>query len=652
MGGDSRGTLQMPSCPTQDMVGRLVRGATFVAADEDRVGILVRGAEGLRKADWRGRGMPDGFCRCRVGPAGTAFAEKDPLTERRSSTVMNSQTPQWNFSVSYPRRLLDDGAEFHLVVTDQDFLFRSDCLGELRLTASQLEACLGRLSEHALAAASDAPEGDAGRVTLMVGPEVEVCMLQEARALRRTAIAQWFSPAGEFWHLWRAVGQAYLESSKFALYTMEMLSYMAAGRSCASGIRRWFLDRSRDSSGNDTYTWQGPWPSDCVTHSGHEDVSARLRALGEERGSCNGSGRIRRVNAIGLHILAHGAVWPELGADAGIALGANQEDHALGRPWIVRMVGPEGQGRWTAAEIREAAEAFWQGRERCEVGADLEVWVTRVLHKVQLGIELDEEEGKSFTAMQFKINLGLATPVFLHDRLGVCAAITEKAQWLERYKAALARLWPEDAAALPPEKLTLVASGAMDALLFAGGAGVPYVLGLCLALLWSKQAREEVLPNGFELRRSNLRQFVLETVRRFPPVNAVGHKECCMGMGQVDQHVFLNLFMAQRDPRVWGADSDSFLLRPLEQYDRLSVGWAEPAVAPELASPNSHACPAKELSICMVCEMLDALLRCTIGEEAAAADKPLDKGQWACSKAEEDIGISEVSWDSFTLTRL
>jgi hypothetical protein len=56
--------------------------------------------------------------------------------------------------------------------------------------------------------------------------------------------------------------------------------------------------------------------------------------------------------------------------------------------------------------------------------------------------------------------------------------------------------------------------------------------------------------------------------------------------------------MAQRDPRAW-EQPGKFLLRPIAEYHRKSVGFAEPAVAPLLSSPNSHSCPAKELGLQM-----------------------------------------------------
>ena len=44
-----------------------------------------------------------------------------------------------------------------------------------------------------------------------------------------------------------------------------------------------------------------------------------------------------------------------------------------------------------------------------------------------------------------------------------------------------------------------------------------------------------------------------------------------------DQTRFLNISMANRDPRVWGEESDEFKLRPMREYHRLSLMWAEAA---------------------------------------------------------------------------
>ena len=67
--------------------------------------------------------------------------------------------------------------------------------------------------------------------------------------------------------------------------------------------------------------------------------------------------------------------------------------------------------------------------------------------------------------------------------------------------------------------------------------------------------------------------------------------------------------MAQRDPAAWGNDSDSFVLRDAATYHKLSVGWAEPAMAEGgNGAPNSRVCPGKQLSIVMMSELLKAFV--------------------------------------------
>merc|ERR1712115_296596 len=101
--------------------------------------------------------------------------------------------------------------------------------------------------------------------------------------------------------------------------------------------------------------------------------------------------------------------------------------------------------------------------------------------------------------------------------LEIDAVLAEKTRWLDRYKEALARLWPETVPQWSVERLALAASSIMDSLLFAGGVSVPSVISFCFGLLWSQWGVEN-LPKGFQLRESNLHTYLLETIRRFPPV--------------------------------------------------------------------------------------------------------------------------------------
>lgn len=164
-----------------------------------------------------------------------------------------------------------------------------------------------------------------------------------------------------------------------------------------------------------------------------------------------------------------------------------------------------------------------------------------------------------------------------------------------------------------------------------------YAPGRLIAIIvW---AGKELLGEAFALRRSNVRQYVMEVCRRFPPVTVLPYCERSAG-NAAEQERMINLCMASRDPRVWGERADGFDLRSEEEYERLSVGWAEPALAPTLDAPNAHACPAKALSLAMMGEMLGAWLRTTMGEEAYESDAAFDPSLW-----ESSVGSSLAVYD-------
>ena len=106
-----------------------------------------------------------------------------------------------------------------------------------------------------------------------------------------------------------------------------------------------------------------------------------------------------------------------------------------------------------------------------------------------------------------------------------------------------------------------------------------------------------------------MHRFVLEVIRYLPLVGSVPY---CRKMSTKtdDEKIerrLIHLASALKDPRVWGEGADSFRLRDLDEYSKLSVAWAEPMVDLE-NNVNSKNCPAKELSIAMVAEFVKAFL--------------------------------------------
>lgn len=122
----------------------------------------------------------------------------------------------------------------------------------------------------------------------------------------------------------------------------------------------------------------------------------------------------------------------------------------------------------------------------------------------------------------------------------------------------------------------LLASNMLDSLLFAGGLSVPSVIGVALAVLYSNENSPMKLRDRVEVTRDadpmKIAQFIFETMRRFPPV--VGFP---WWNPDKSFRTVMNLAMAQRDPREWGDDADSFKLRELDDYAKnMGVSWAAP----------------------------------------------------------------------------
>jgi len=106
---------------------------------------------------------------------------------------------------------------------------------------------------------------------------------------------------------------------------------------------------------------------------------------------------------------------------------------------------------------------------------------------------------------------------------------------------------------------------------------------------------------------AQLANFIWETLRRYPPVVAVprwvtddGHRTW--------KHEILSLYQALHDPGVFPDPLEYRLGRPgLNHEDStLSLGFADVAtVNGDVSDPNSHSCPAKQLSF----RLLSAFLR-------------------------------------------
>eukprot|EP00939_MAST-03C_sp_MAST-3C-sp1_P004344 g4344.t1 len=284
-----------------------------------------------------------------------------------------------------------------------------------------------------------------------------------------------------------------------------------------------------------------------------------------------------------------------------------------------------------AAEAAESPATNGAPREVIRVQKDVKIWSTKLLHKVHLNMDLTDMEASKFVDVQSTCLVATILPQGLVNKVKFVSKIDEvkayRKEMILRYQQAIR----DDSRGIVPEvfksdeqKNFLLASNVLDSLLFAGGLSVPSVIGVSLAVLFAgenspmSRADREQLTSTFESDPMVVAKFVFETTRRYPPV---------VGFPWWDDETksnfrtVMNLAMAQRDPRVWGDDAESFKLRSTSAYARLmGVGWAAPHTdwteADGWTSSTgvrdyggmARECPAKELSHVMATAFVRAFL--------------------------------------------
>ena len=190
----------------------------------------------------------------------------------------------------------------------------------------------------------------------------------------------------------------------------------------------------------------------------------------------------------------------------------------------------------------------------------------------------------------------------LGDTLGLPACRAFRAKMMPRYVAALRPKMPAVKPDASEQDLIFLASATFDALMFAGGLSVASVISCALATAYATHS--PAVKHGWtpaKREAASVPQLVWEVVRYFPPV--VGFPWWEMRGEHAGRRTLLSLAMANRDPRVWGSDAEEFKLRPLSQYHKLAgVAWADLAVDGNM----SRSCPAKDLSIVLASEFLEA----------------------------------------------
>ncbi|KAG8468049.1 hypothetical protein KFE25_007101 [Diacronema lutheri] len=572
--------------------------------------MLVHSGRGLLAAD--SDGASDPFVSCRVGRLGSAFDGKPARSEHRSAAVRDSLEPEWKLAF---RHVLSAGEspaqlELHVKVVDADLFSSDDALGEVRVPLSKLLEHRNELKAYKLSDGKSAR----GEVFLMAGEGVDKAVFDDVLATAGVAYARGWADGGR----WAVLA----ESGMLRLGELFVSPGVMAGYYANLGIMAlaWTRPAERDAparqfrawstpfgSDDNSFEWNGPIPGRSVTLSGHAQVTTRLAELGALFGTNDANGAVKREHTIGW-VPLNAFFWREQ-ATKRIGLGYGQEAHARVRTHFVSLFGPG--GKWTLESLGASAAAFFHGRRSLEIGGDIFVWTTSVFHEIALGLTLSTAEAEAFTSMQHAIlllsmapdsavpALRAAQPTLLDD------TYRQKQAWLAR-AAPLLQKRLLAAAAMSGAELRELAEVVFDALVFAGGFAVPSMIGMQLGVPYTKWGVEH-LPAELELdNASQHAAYCWEIMRRFPPV-AIFAPYSERKAGGVT--TVLNVGMAQRDPRVWGADADEFKLRSLSEYHAKSVGFAEPAVAPHLRSPNSRSCPARDLALGMMTSFLRAWVR-------------------------------------------
>lgn len=373
-----------------------------------------------------------------------------------------------------------------------------------------------------------------------------------------------------------------------------------------------FYARSED--GGVTAAFPGPGATSYLTHA---DVSSKLAAVPARQKR----GEIWRSNPDSyLGFLRLPDKWWTEVEPRGIALGCTVKQHRWLRPILDDMVGPD--AGWTTAALRKDADAFLDLKKATglKVQNDIKVFGQLALHRQMFGREISIEDAQEITDQQTNLTLMSTLPKqvldvdFIAGKLGLPSALKFRTKWLATYRAWLKESkYVREPWSLDDDQVDYAASAALDAVLFAGGLSVASVISCSLAVAYA--GAQSPLAMTPETRTPQIvPQLVWEVIRYFPAVIGFPWYED----DTLRQRTILALAMALRDPRVWGKRAETFELRPLGDYHRLSVAFADQAVDTEDGT-MSRVCPAKDFALAFCYEFVRAVFA----------------GPWTCADADK-----------------
>ena len=431
-----------------------------------------------------------------------------------------------------------------------------------------------------------------------------------------------------------------------------MVDFLLAAVQNDNGVamQEWYLEGTGASEVTAGTTRVGPGPN-TITKMGFEDIKETCEKMADKIAA----GTVERRNELGMQYLAPDT-WPESpGGIQSIGLGQTNENHAFIRPLIVAELDNglstghcDGSDCWNSEYLNARAEAFFEGRTSLE-SSDAKWFVTQILHKIHLNLDLDEATAREFADyMSSMITLIPLTENVLYDPLTArvlgqdpAATIEKKLQYLEDYKAAVRVKYAGEDWVGDDERVNLVASVFMDSLQFAGGLSVPSVLSLAMGLTHMAEANK---PDSLKSDVAADEDWVLwETLRKYAPVAGVPFWERAVDGGLT--HVIPNVAQALMDSSVF-PEPLVFKNRGLGFYHttmgrtsapNAGMGWAGSAIASDkdTANPNSHNCPAQDLSFKLMKSFLKAFERA---------------GPWSAVDSDE-ITVNQNGISGFTLLK-
>lgn len=651
----------------------------------ERISILIRSASGLKNADYTGNSDP--YCISRIGFKNSNWDEKLEITERCSPYISNTDCPEWNFATSYliptnnnnknstgtglgvgisvgamvgaaagkviegaavgaitgaiigsllhknsdentgeDREYSVDDFEYHIKIMDNDTFSGDDFLGEVRVPIRTLIDTYGQVQSYPIT-------GGTGELVVVTGDLVNKAVEEKLARAKKSDIPRWI----------QTLQQYFASLDDDIVYSTTMIRFLLAGMQSDLGLQNWLREK-----GGENGVWNGPEDSDCKTYLKHADVYGKMKELPAKFGTNNENGMVERQNNLGFQKL-NGVIWGELEkGNRVIGLGQTQENHAFVRKYISKVL--DVGGNWSDKLVKDHVTSFFSNRISFSTD-DFKTWTTILLHKIHFNMDLTWEEGEEFMKMQRTLLISIAPGESIMKNfvvrrvLGLDEAIEKKKRMLKRYIRAIEKMFVEVNYFTHRQKMLLV-SNFMDSLLFAGGQSVPTVLSYCTGLLYSDWLKKQI-PD-FELTVHNLSNYIMEVIRFFPPVGSFVYRERSFGDGN-SQAVYLSVQTAQCDPDAWGEDSDRFVLRPIREYAKLMVAWADPAVGHGEHKHNSRVCPGKDLSIVMITEMMKGFMKAIApGTSGIEGGLPFDPQRWIVDKKPEDIKVNGYNISSVT----